>query len=212
MNPAPLTSAVVHELIDELATLDQHFLAGDRAQSDLPTVLEGYRWMFSILSVGLETFLWGDTAAPRFVDIVGHNRKWGGDNSDAFYQYAPIDPAGTYRVRGEIGDAVYFSLTVYGGPDDGRYSERIVGSASDRTVDVREDGTFEICVSPEAPADGVAWIRLEPDAVCAITRDYLPDPVNGRRLRWTIERVDPPDEPWRMTDEDEARRFRAALT
>ena len=73
-HPAPLTSAVVHELIDELSSLDQHFLTGDRARTDLPTVLEGYRWMFSILSVGLETFLWGDPTAPRFVDIVGHNR------------------------------------------------------------------------------------------------------------------------------------------
>ena len=102
-NPAPLTGAVVHELIDELAGLDQRFLTGDKAQRDLPTVLEGYRWMFSILSVGLETFLWADVTAPRFTDIVGFNRKWGGDNSDAFYQYAPIDPARTYRVTGSPG-------------------------------------------------------------------------------------------------------------
>ena len=85
-HPAPLTAAVVHELIEELAGLDQRFVAGDRAQTDQLTVLEGYRWMFSILSGGLETMVWGDTTAPRFVDIVGHNRKWGGDNSDAFYQ------------------------------------------------------------------------------------------------------------------------------
>lgn len=215
-HPAPATAAAVHELIEELAGLDQRFLAGDRAQHDLPTVLEGYRWMFSILSVGLDAFVWADRTAPRFVDIVGANRKWGGDNSDAFYQYAPVDPTGTYRVRGEIGDAVYFSITVYGGPDDGRYSERIVGSASDRTVALGEDGTFEVWLSPEPPPPGPdgeppAWVRLEPDAVCAITRDYLPDPTTGRRLAWSIERVDGTG-PWTMTDADEARRFRAATT
>lgn len=217
---APLTAAAVAELIEELSQLDRRFLEGDRAQSDLPTVLEGYRWMFSILSVGLETFLWGDTTAPRFTDIVGFNRKWGGDNSDAFYQYAPLDPAGTYRVTGTVADAVYFSISVYGGPDDGRYSERIVGSASDRTVAVDDDGGFEIWLSPNDPAPedpGAAaaadatWVRLEPDAVCAVTRDYLPEPTRMRRMTWQIERIDPP-EGWSMTDEDEARRYRAALT
>ena len=187
---APKTAAAVAELIEELGRLDRGFLEGDRAQHDLPTALEGYRWMFSILSVGLETFLWADTTAPRFVDIVGSYRKWGGDNSDAFYQYAPIDPAGTYRVSGTVADAVYFSLTVYGGPDDGRYSERIVGIASatgpsrwQRTVRSRSGCLLTIrppTIRRRPTRDRrrtPTWIRLEPDAVCAITRDYLTEPV-----------------------------------
>jgi hypothetical protein len=215
-HPAPLTAAVVHELIDELAGLDRSFLSGERAQHDLPTVLEGYRWMFSILSVGLETFVWSDVTAPRFTDIVGFNRKWGGDNADAFYQYAPIDPARTYRVTAERADAVYWSLTVYGGPDDGRYSERIVGTVNDRDAAPRGDGTADIWLSPEDPGPGPdgtprTWLRLEPDAVAAITRDYLADPSTGRRMRWRIELVGEQGD-WAPTDESEARRFRAALT
>src|ERR1019366_4872900 len=84
------------------------------------------------LLLGVDRCRHRSRARPRFVDIVGPYRKWGGDNSDAFYQFAPIDPSRTYRVRGLIGDAVYLSLTVYGGPDDGRYSERIVGSVNNR--------------------------------------------------------------------------------
>lgn len=219
--PAPLTAAVVHELIEELAGLDRSFLVGDKAQSDLPTVLDGYRWMFSILSVGLDVFLWGDVTAPRFTDIVGANRKWGGDNADAFYQYAPIDPARTYRVRARRADAVYFSITVYGGPDDGRYSERIVATVNDHDVRAADpSGTadeFEIWLSADEPpaADPPAlprvWLRLEPDAVAAITRDYLSEPTDGRRMEWRIELVGDPGE-WRPTDESEARRYRAALT
>ena len=41
-----------------------------------------------------------------------------------------------------MGDADYLSLTVYGGPDDGRYSERIVGTVNNRTLDIAEDGSF----------------------------------------------------------------------
>ena len=206
------TSEAVHELIEVLSGLEARFTEGDRALTDEQSVLEGYKWMFSILQVALDTQVWADAANPRFVEIVGPYKKWGGDNSDAFYVHAPIDPARTYRVRGLRGDAVYFSLTVYGGPRDGRYSERIVGSANDRTVDIGADGSFEIVLGPERPAgyDG-AFIRLDDDAVVAITRDYLIDPVHDRRLEWHIESVDPPAT-WREDDADLARRFRAAAT
>src|SRR5690606_21969229 len=52
------------------------------------------------------------------------------------------------------------------------------------------DGTFELLIGPDVdPADG---IRLEPDAVCAITRDYLADPEHDRRAEWRIEALDRP--------------------
>jgi len=205
---APLTAAVFHELVDELLALEDRLRLPD-VPLDEVSVLEGYQWIFTILAVGLDAQVWADPARPRFVDIVGPYRKWGGDNADAFYQYAPIDPARTYVVRGRRGDAGYLSLTVYGGPSDGRYSERIVGTLNDRALDFAEDGTFSLVLSPE-PHDG-AWIELQPDAVCAITRDYLADPVGGRRAEWRIEAVDPPATR-RETDASLARRLRAALT
>jgi hypothetical protein len=205
---APLTSAVFRELIDELRGLEERLYLPE-VPLDQATLLEGYRWIFSILAVGLDAQVWADSARPRFIDIVGPTRKWGGDNPDAFYQYAPIDPERTYVVRGRTGDAVYLSLTVYGGPSDGRYSERIVGSINDRSLDIDEDGTFSIVLSPHRH-DG-AWIKLEPDAVCAITRDYIADPTTGRRVEWSIEAVDPPDTR-REDDAELAGRFQAALT
>ncbi|MBV9286071.1 MAG: DUF1214 domain-containing protein [Acidimicrobiia bacterium] len=203
------TGGVFAELVDELKALEQRIHSGPNTPLDDQSLLEGYKWIFSILAVGLDAYVWADPARPRFVDIVGPYRKWGGDNADAFYQYAPIDPARTYRVRGRKGDAVYFSLTVYGGPRDGRYSDRIVGTVNDRMVDIGPDGEFEIVLSPE-PHDG-AWIELQPDAVVAITRDYVVDPTTGRRVEWHIEAEDPPAT-WRDSDADLAGRFRATLT
>jgi hypothetical protein len=176
-----------------------------------PDRLDAYRWIFSLLAVGLDAHVWADTGRPTFVDIVGPHRKWGGDNVDAFYQLAPIDPARTYRVRCTPGDAVYLSLTVYGGPDDGRYSERIVGTLNDRTMHRNPDGSFDLVVGPDEPDVTTNWLRLEPDAVVALTRDYLADPRTGRRAVWTIETVDPP--PARHDDAaDLARRFAATAT
>jgi hypothetical protein len=195
----PETSAVFGELLDELRSLEGHLLDGPNALDDEQYRCEAYRWIFSITQVAMDCFVWGDTAMPRFTDIVGPTKKWGGDNSDAFYQYAPIDPTRRYRVRGVRGDAVYLSLSVYGGPDDGRYSERIVGWLNDRDLTFDDDGNFEFWVGPE-PEDGPG-ILLAPDAVAAITRDYLAEPMMGKRTTWHIEAADPP-ETVRQTDAD----------
>ena len=203
------TAPVFRELLAELGGLEAKLFEGPNAPADEQSILEGYKWIFSILQVAFDVYVWSDTARPRFVDIVGPYKKWGGDNADAYYQFAPIDPTRTYRVRGTMGDAVYLSLTVYGGPNDGRYSERIVGAVNDHMLDVAPDGTFEIVLSPDEHEG--AWIKLEPDAVAAITRDYLIDPVAGRRVEWHIEANDPPAVR-REDDADLARRFQAAVT
>lgn len=207
----PQTAAAVHELLDVLRGLEARFTESPQAPTDEQSILEGYKWMFSILQVALDTQVWADPANPRFVEIVGPYKKWGGDNPDAFYVFAPLDPARVYRVRGRKGDAAYFSLTVYGGPRDGRYSERIVGTLNDRDLDVGPDGTFEMILGRERPAgwEG-AFLRLDDDAVCAITRDYLVD-RRGRRVEWHIEALDRPAT-CREDDAELARRFRAAAT
>jgi hypothetical protein len=205
---APESAVVFREILDEMRALERRQLDSPNAIADEQYAVETYKWIFSITQVALDCFVWADPDNPRFVDIVGPYKKWGGDNADAFYQYAPIDPTRTYRVTGTAGDAVYLSLTVYGGPDDGRYSERIVGTLNDRDLG-RE---FELWLSPEAPpVPDAPWIKLEPDAVCAITRDYVADPASGARVRWHIEAVDPPPT-YRESDARLARNLRAALT
>jgi Protein of unknown function (DUF1214) len=71
------------------------------------------------------------------------------------------------------------------------------------------DGAFEIVLSPTRHAGD--WIELAPDAVCAITRDYLVDPARQHKVAWRIEPTEPAPPP-RLTDADLAARFRAAAT
>ncbi|MGE2717559.1 DUF1214 domain-containing protein [Mycolicibacterium litorale] len=201
-------SKAFRDLLDELRLIEDKFLDADPPLEEAD-LLDGYRLTFSLLRVAVDAYVWGDKDNPRFVDVIGPYLKWGGDNSDAFYQLAPIDPLRTYRVRGNRGDAVYLSITVYGGPDDGSYSNRIVGTLNDRDLDFDDEGNFEFTMSPE-PQPG-AWLELTSDAVMALTRDYLTAPESGRRTQWTIESVDPPAR--RHDDADDlARRMRAART
>ena len=99
----PEVARAFHALVDELGALEQHILSGPNTPLDGQGVLEGYKWIFSILQVALDTQLWADPDRPRFVDIVGPYKKWGGDNADAYYQFAPLDPTRRYRVPGTGG-------------------------------------------------------------------------------------------------------------
>jgi len=179
------TTTAFHELIDLIREADQQFLTGPRAVADEVSVVEGYRWLTEVLSVALDCYLWADTARPTIVPIVGPTRKFGGDNADAFYDFAPLDPRRTYRLRGTRGDAVYLSITVYGGPTDGRWSNRIVGTLNDRHMAFAPDGSFEVLLGAEERPGN--FLRLDPDTVCLVTRDYVVDPTRARKATWHIE-------------------------
>ena len=196
------------DLLGELKTIEER-LRTMTPPLDEPDLLEGYRWIFSLLGAAVDVYVWADTGRPRFTDIVGPYRKWGGDNADAYYQVTALDPARTYRVTVRPGDAIYWSLTVYGGPDDGRYSNRIVGIANNRTTKPEADGSYVLWLSPvQQPGN---WLKLDPDAVVGLTRDYLNDPSTGRRAVWNIEAIDA-----RSVKKDDpatlAKRFRAVRT
>jgi len=201
------TTAAFQELLDVLRTGDQVFLEGFRAVPDETSVIEGYRWLTEVMSVALDCYLWADPARPEFTRIVSPTRKFGGDNPDAFYYFAPLDPRRTYRVHGRMGDACYLSLCVYGGPTDGRWSNRIVSTIHAGEMTFGAERSFEIIVSPTP--QGGNWLRLDPDAVCLVTRDYLLDPHRGEQARYTIEAVDPALPPSPPSDADLAARLRA---
>ena len=88
-------------------------------------------------------------------------------------------------MRGAGGEAVYLPRPVYGGPGDGRYSDRIVFTVNDRERDIAADGAFEFLMGRKRP-DGYdgPFLETADDAVAAITRDYMNDPGDGRRVEW----------------------------
>jgi hypothetical protein len=189
---------------------DEIFLDGPRAVQDEVTVVEGYRWLTEVLGVALDCYVWADADRPELVDLVSPTRKFGGDNADAFYSFAPIDPRRTYRIFGRKGDAVYLSMCVYGGPDDGRWSNRIVSSLNDRQMNIAKGGEFEVILSPTP--HGGNWMKLDPDAVCVVTRDYFINPQSGDKAVWNIEALDKAPPPPPLSDADLAQRLRRTVS
>lgn len=194
--------AAFRELLDALGELDQSFLTGDRAVGDETGVAQGYRALLTGLGVALDTYLYADPARPQLVEVntpSRRDRRWGGDNTDAHYRICPIDPERRYRVTGQRGDSVYFSLTAYNEPTPGQWSDRVVGLWRDDELEIGEDGTFTIELGPL------------PGAACLMTRDYQLDPVRGLPVSWAIECLDPAPPPVR-DDEGTAAALRAATT
>ena len=190
------TTAAWSELVGLLGTLDQRFLSGPNAVTDERSVADGYRMIATGLGVALDAYLYADPTRPTFVDIntpFRRDRRWGGDNTDAYYAMAAIDPTRTYRVSGQRGDSLYFSVTVYNEPSPGEWSNRIIGIVNDSDLDIADDGTFSFHLGPKRPAgvDG-PFIELPEDAAVAVTRDYQVDPFTGRRVEWSIDTLEPP--------------------
>jgi Protein of unknown function (DUF1214) len=199
------TTAAFRELLDGLREIDGAFLHGPRAVHGQRAVVEGYRSVLTALGVALDTYLFADPSRPIFLDVntpYRRDRAWGGDNTDAWYSFTPIDPARTYRISGSRGDSDYFSLTVYNEPSPGEWSNRIVGIVNDTDLELDAEGRFSFLIGPSAP-DGHSgpFIELSRDAAVAFTRDYQSDPRAGARVIWEIEPLDPP----RPLERDDAR-------
>ncbi len=120
--PEHESTAAWRELLETLGGLDRSFLEGDRAVSDDRHIADGYRMLATTLGVALDTYLFAEPSRPMFVEVntpFRRDRRWGGDNTDAYYHMCPVDPKRRYRISGNKGDSVYFSVTAYNEPSPG---------------------------------------------------------------------------------------------
>ena len=137
-----------------------------------------------------------------------------GDNPDAVYYGAVCDPAGTYRIRGNVATALATPRSPWSaGAQEGNLSKGVVATLNDTEFDVAADGSYEIIIAE--PARGRRsdrnWLRLEPGAGSITTRHYwewernvaadptfhVPlwiepvEPPGPARRRWTTRRSRP---------------------
>jgi hypothetical protein len=194
------STAAWRDLLDTLRSLDSSFLEGERAVTDDRHIADGYRMLATTLGVAFDTYLFAEPSRPIFVEVntpFRRDRRWGGDNTDAYYAICPIDPERRYRVSGNRGDSVYFSVTAYNEPSPGAWSDRILTIVRDDDLDIGATGEFSFELGPI------------PDAAVLMTRDYQADAATGRPVTWRIEALDEPD-PVRHSDAETAAALRSS--
>ena len=160
----------LHEFITLLQDVDEHWCSEERNLAGPEDVAGSHRALMHILEAALVGYLEKDARLPDFRRIVTPSRKLTGDNPDAIYFDAPVDPGCSYRVDGEMNGAVYFSMTVELDTDGDRIAETC-GVINDTGIDIDGDGRFTVYLGGERRERN--WLPLPERASRVTTRHYF---------------------------------------
>jgi len=159
------------DLAAAMVEVEAKYSAPPYAGTDPVQRAEARRFMAHTLQAALEFWTDADPARPVFTRFVGPHKKLLGDNPDALYYFAAIDPAQRYVIRGNLNGAVYTSITIERGSGDGRGSKGLTATLNDSEFDVRPDGSYEVVLG--GPKLARNWMPLSPDSATLTTRHYF---------------------------------------
>ena len=146
---------------------------------------------FVLSAYDLAVEMWfqkGDPSAPRLTDWERPWRKYGGDNPTTTYLSAPVAPGHSYRLQGDIGNAVYVGVQAY---TKGTGFNAPSANISDSDL-LGAEGPIDLQIGGDQPADGRPWLPLADDDYLVMVRLYHRSPELDTPP-FTIERID--DEP-----------------
>lgn len=166
-------TALIDGLNEAREEIEDPWLAGpDPSERDLA---DGYRYLLGHVIRLAESEFGQHPDVPYFQRMVRMASKWTIDNPDTMYLTAPIDPAGTYRIRARASDTrdwhsgrrsrsypkaprlVTFQTTTASIGDTGKLDEfatcrnQTLGFVQSFEIFPDRDGRFEILVAPERP-------------------------------------------------------------
>lgn len=160
----------LQQLIALLQEIDQRWCSEEWNLGSAEDITGSHRALMHILEAAVVGYFEQDARKPDFRRIVTPSRKLTGDNSDAIYFDAPIDPAYSYRIDGEMNNAAYFSMTIENDANSDRISST-GGAINDTQIDIDAQGKFSITLGGE-PQDK-NWLALDDDASRVTTRHYF---------------------------------------
>ena len=161
------------------------------------TVAEGRLMLLHMFNHALDVHLGADPERPVFQSWLGPYKKLLGDNPNAMYYDAAVDARWRYRITGNIGEATYTSFTVELAKTGAEGLGRLGATLNDAQVDIADDGSYEIVVSAQQPAEAGNWLRLDPGAISITTRHYYETEHNvGNIPNFAVDmRIEPLQEP-----------------
>ena len=186
----------VRQMLDDLTASVQA-----EAETELE-LLEGLRVLGRATALCSELSLDVDAEAPWFFSMNTPARLIGGPNPDGEYFLGMIDGRHRYRVGGTRGTSTYLGFQVLAGT--GLTPRRMASHVSDRELEVGPDGTFALVLSAEEPSAeelaGAPWVQIPDDASAIVVREYVADRSVEKLAELTIEPLDAPGVPPRLTD------------
>ena len=199
------------ELLDTIRGVQDQLITAERGFSPAE-LAEAERSLAHILYTGLDFWLEAKPHRPVFRPYVTPTRKLLGCNPDSVYFFAPIEDDKTYRITGNVAAATFTSFTIERGSEEGHAARGSISAISDEEMEIAGDGSYEITVSREKPAQG-NWLALSDGASQITTRHYHEARQNvaaipGRIVPIQLEVVDPDPLPPYGGDADVAKHLR----
>ncbi|WP_319456361.1 MULTISPECIES: DUF1214 domain-containing protein [unclassified Mycobacterium] len=149
---------------------------------------EGYRYVGRLSNLAHQIYLeFGDPLVPMLFRYGDDVTPFGATNTDNNYCRTMVDPAGTYRITGDISGVKELLVSIHDGEMVlGKVAVLAEVSLGDLKVD--EDGRLELIVGgPEVPGN---WIPLTDEAVYVNVRQFVADWERDPIAVLTIERLD----------------------
>ena len=161
---------------------------GDELPEDPEARAEGVRHLARQAVMALQGHLeHGDRAHPSFHRYEEPWVQWGGPNPDNVYLRAPIDPAATYRLWGDVTGVREAIVSLV----EGDMALGAFGVWSETTLSdlaVGDDGRLEVWISPEEHPGN--WLATDPGATQLLVRQYQVDWEQDRVAALHLERQD----------------------
>ncbi len=158
------------ELAEVLGEIEAGYIGPDRGMFSSEERTAGRNLVANALQHGFQCWYDIDPQRPLFHRWLSATKKLLGDNPDAVYYGTIVDPAGTYRIRGNVHGACYTSFSVETGAQEGHLSKGVISTLNDKEFEIAADGSYEIIASPDSQPRN--WLRLEPGAGSITTRHY----------------------------------------
>jgi hypothetical protein len=107
------------ELAAAIAEIDAKYIAAGRGMHTPAERAAGRYLVANALQHAFQCWFEADPKRPLFQRRLGPTKKLLGDNPDALYYGAIVDPSVSYRIRGNLHGACYTSFAVEAGHGTG---------------------------------------------------------------------------------------------
>ena len=163
-------------------------ITGDGFPEDPRLRAEGYRYVSRLTNLAHLIYVeFGDPAWPSLFRVGDDTTPFGATNTDNNYYRAMLDPAGAYRVSGDVTGVKELLFSV----QDGEFvfgKTDVLAELSLEELAVDDDGFLELFLGgSERPTN---WLPLAPEAVYLNVREFVGDWEHDALAALSIERLD----------------------
>lgn len=174
---ATATQRAFRRLMETLNEYQQAYIYKSPIPPTERDIAEGHRYLLHLINIGTELFVESEPNHPEMAPIVSPTRKLMGDNPDAYYHHASIQPNVNYRISGHNTGEIYLSLTVHRADEPGGWATGVVGTLNNQEFTTDANGNWSVLLGPNV--SGPNTIKTTDDTVSVISRHYYLNEVSA---------------------------------